>query len=134
VAAIADRAIASSRGRSLASDDQGCAHRTGRKVCGLIAVADPIKDSTAEAIAQLKREGIKVVKVTGDNHATAEALARKLGIDFEADVLPEKKAAIVKKLQDTCATVAMAGDGVNDAPALAQADVGLQWGQGLMLG
>lgn len=72
----------------------------GGKFAGLIAVADPIKDSTAEAIAQLKREGIKVVMVTGDNHATAEAVARKLGIDFEADVLPDQKAAVVKKLQN----------------------------------
>jgi Cu+-exporting ATPase len=102
----------------------------GGKCAGLIAVADPIKDSTAEAIEQLKREGIKVVMVTGDNHATAEAVARKLGIDFEADVLPDKKAAVVKKLQDAGATVAMAGDGVNDAPALAQAHVGIAMGTG----
>ncbi len=100
------------------------------KFGGLIAVADPIKDSTPEAIEQLKREGIKVVMVTGDNHATAEAVARKLGIDFEADVLPDRKAAVVKKLQDAGATVAMAGDGVNDAPALAQAHVGIAMGTG----
>ena len=102
----------------------------GGKCAGLIAVADPIKDSTAEAIEQLKREGIKVVMVTGDNHATAEAVALKLGIDFEADVLPDKKAAVVRKLQDAGATVAMAGDGVNDAPALAQAHVGIAMGTG----
>ena len=86
----------------------------GRTFAGLIAVADPIKDSTPEAIEKLKREGIKVVMVTGDNHATAEAVALKLGIDFQADVLPDKKAAVVKKLQDAGAIVAMAGDGVND--------------------
>jgi Cu+-exporting ATPase len=103
---------------------------TGGTLAGLIAVADPIKDSTVEAIAQLKREGIKVVMVTGDNHATAEAVAGKLGIDFQADVLPDKKAAFVKKLQDAGATVAMAGDGVNDAPALAQAQVGIAMGTG----
>jgi Cu+-exporting ATPase len=102
----------------------------GGKCAGLIAVADPIKESTAEAIEQLKREGIKVVMVTGDNHATAEAVARKLGIDFEADVLPDKKAEVVKKLQDAGAVVGMAGDGVNDAPALAQADVGIAMGTG----
>jgi P-type Cu+ transporter len=100
------------------------------KFAGLIAVADPIKDSTPEAIAQLKREGIKVIMVTGDNHATAEAVARKLGIEFEADVLPDKKAAVVKKLQAAGAIVAMAGDGVNDAPALAQAQVGIAMGTG----
>lgn len=100
------------------------------KFAGLIAVADPIKDSTAEAIEQLKHEGIKVVMVTGDNRNTAEAVARKLGIDFEADVLPDKKAEVVKKLQDAGATVAMAGDGVNDAPALAQAHVGIAMGTG----
>jgi len=102
----------------------------GGKFAGLIAVADPIKESTEEAIQELKREGIKVVMVTGDNHATAEAVARKLGIDFEADVLPDKKAAVVKKLQDAGAIVAMAGDGVNDAPALAQAHVGIAMGTG----
>ncbi len=102
----------------------------GGKFAGLIAVADPIKESTAEAIEQLKREGIKVVMVTGDNRNTAEAVARKLGIDFEADVLPDKKAEVVKKLQDAGATVAMAGDGINDAPALAQAHVGIAMGTG----
>ena len=102
----------------------------GRTFAGLIAVADPIKDSTPEAIEKLKREGIKVVMVTGDNHATAEAVALKLGIDFQADVLPDKKAAVVKKLQDAGAIVAMAGDGVNDAPALAQAHIGIAMGTG----
>jgi Cu+-exporting ATPase len=97
---------------------------------GLIAVADPIKDSTAEAISQLKQSGMKVVMVTGDNHTTAAGVAQKLGIDFEADVLPEKKAEVVKKLQAQGAVVAMAGDGVNDAPALAQAQVGIAMGTG----
>jgi Cu+-exporting ATPase len=100
------------------------------RCAGFVAVSDPIKDSTAEAIAQLKQEGIKVVMVTGDNHATAAAVATKLGIDFEADVLPEKKAEVVRKLQAGGAIVAMAGDGVNDAPALAQAQVGIAMGTG----
>src|SRR5258708_16015943 len=94
------------------------------RFAGLIAVADPIKASTLEAIQQLKQEGIRVVMVTGDNHTTAAAVAQKLGIDFEADVLPEKKAEVVKKLQSRGAIVTMAGDGVNDAPALAQAQIG----------
>jgi Cu+-exporting ATPase len=97
---------------------------------GLFAVADPIKESAAGAIQELKDSGIKVVMVTGDNRTTAAAVARKLGIDFEADVLPEKKAEVVKKLQAQGAIVAMAGDGVNDAPALAQAQVGIAMGTG----
>jgi Cu+-exporting ATPase len=97
---------------------------------GLIAVADPIKTSTPEAIQQLKHEGIKVVMVTGDNRITAAAVAQRLGIDIEADVLPEKKADVVKSLQAKGAVVAMAGDGVNDAPALAQAHVGIAMGTG----
>jgi Cu+-exporting ATPase len=100
------------------------------RFAGLVAVADPIKASTLEAIQQLKQEGIRVVMVTGDNHTTAAAVAQKLGIDFEADVLPEKKAEVVKKLQSQGAIVAMAGDGVNDAPALAQAHVGIAMGTG----
>jgi Cu+-exporting ATPase len=100
------------------------------RFAGFVAVSDPIKDSTAEAIEQLKKEGIKVVMVTGDNQKTAAAVAKKLGIDFEADVLPEKKAEVVKKLQAAGAIVAMAGDGVNDAPALAQAQVGIAMGTG----
>jgi Cu+-exporting ATPase len=100
------------------------------KFAGLIAVADPIKDTTLDAIQQLKKEGIRVLMVTGDNHTTAAAVAAKLGIDFEADVLPEKKAEVVKKLQAEGAIVAMAGDGVNDAPALAQANVGIAMGTG----
>ncbi|CAN5751783.1 heavy metal translocating P-type ATPase [soil metagenome] len=103
---------------------------TDGQFSGFVAVSDPIKESTAEAIEQLKKEGIKVVMVTGDNHTTAAAVAKKLGIDFEADVLPEKKAEVVKKLQATGAIVAMAGDGVNDAPALAQAHVGIAMGTG----
>jgi P-type Cu+ transporter len=100
------------------------------RFAGLIAVADPIKASTLEAIRQLKQEGLSVVMVTGDNHTTADAVAHKLGIDFEADVLPEKKAEVVKKLQAQGRIVAMAGDGVNDAPALAQAHVGIAMGTG----
>ena len=100
------------------------------RFAGLIAVADAIKASTLEAIQQLKQEGIRVVMVTGDNKTTAAAVAQKLGIDFEADVLPEKKAEVVKSLQAKGAVVAMAGDGVNDAPALAQAHVGIAMGTG----
>ena len=100
------------------------------RLAGFVAVSDPIKDSTAEAIEQLKKEGIKVVMVTGDNHKTAAAVAKKLGIDFHADVLPDKKADVIKELQAQGAIVAMAGDGVNDAPALAQAQVGIAMGTG----
>jgi Cu+-exporting ATPase len=99
-------------------------------LAGLVGVADPIRESTPLAIAELKREGIKVVMVTGDNRTTAAALAQKLGIEFEAEVLPAQKAEAVKKYQSKGAVVAMAGDGVNDAPALAQADVGIAMGTG----
>ncbi len=101
------------------------------KVAGLIGVADPIKESTPEAIRQLHHEGVTVVMLTGDSRTTAEAVARRLGIDqVEAEVLPDRKADIVKRLQAAGRVVAMAGDGVNDAPALAQADVGIAMGTG----
>ena len=102
----------------------------GNRLAGLVAVADPIKATTAEAIAQLKQQGIRVLMITGDNATTAAAVAQKLGIDFQADVLPDRKAAVVKELQAKGAIVAMAGDGVNDAPALAQAQVGIAMGTG----
>ncbi len=103
----------------------------GGKIAGAIAVADPIKATTPEAIAQLHREHIRIVMLTGDSRATAEAVARKLGIDqVEAGVLPEQKGEAVKKLQAEGHIVAMAGDGVNDAPALAQANVGIAMGTG----
>ncbi len=98
---------------------------------GLIGVADPIKDSTPEAIASLHAEGITIVMLTGDSSKTAQAVASKLDIDrVEAEVLPDQKAAIVKELQAAGKIVAMAGDGINDAPALAQAQVGIAMGTG----
>jgi Cu+-exporting ATPase len=101
------------------------------KAAGIIGVADPVKDTTVEAIEQLHREGVKVVMLTGDNRTTADAVARRVGIDrVEADVLPDQKAAVVKRLQDAGERVAMAGDGINDAPALAQAHVGIAMGTG----
>jgi Cu+-exporting ATPase len=100
------------------------------RFAGLIAVADPIKASSFEVIQQLKKGGMKIVMVTGDNHTTAAAVAGKLEIEFEADVLPGKKADVVKRLQTLGRIVAMAGDGVNDAPALAQANVGIAMGTG----
>jgi Cu+-exporting ATPase len=98
---------------------------------GLIGVADPIKKTTSEALHALREEGIEIVMVTGDSKTTAHAVARKLGIDrVEAEVLPEQKVAVVKRLQAEGRVVAMAGDGVNDAPALAAAEVGIAMGTG----
>jgi len=102
-----------------------------KEIKGLIAVADPIKGTTKDAIDALHHDGVKVVMMTGDNLTTANAVARKLGIDeVHADVLPEDKANIIKMLQDKDEIVAMAGDGINDAPALAQAHVGIAMGTG----
>jgi len=101
------------------------------QVAGTIAIADPVKESTPSALAALKKEGIRVVMLTGDNMTTAEAVARRLGItEIEADVLPEQKSAVVEKFKREGRVVAMAGDGVNDAPALAAADVGIAMGSG----
>ena len=100
------------------------------KAAGLVSVSDPIKASTPHAIRELKAAGLKIIMVTGDNTTTARAVADKLGIEFEADVLPQQKAEVVKKYQQQGSIVAMAGDGVNDAPALAQANIGIAMGTG----
>ncbi|HEY2229380.1 MAG TPA: heavy metal translocating P-type ATPase [Xanthobacteraceae bacterium] len=98
---------------------------------GIIAIADPMKPTTAEALAALTQDGVRVVMLTGDNATTARAVARRLGIaQVEAEVLPEQKSAVVEKLRREGRVVAMAGDGVNDAPALAAADVGIAMGTG----
>ena len=101
------------------------------QLAGLIGIADPIKATTRDALAQLRAEGVRVVMLTGDSRSTADAVARTLGIDeVIAEVLPAEKAAAVTRLQDEGRTVAMAGDGINDAPALAQAHVGIAMGTG----
>jgi Cu+-exporting ATPase len=101
------------------------------RIAGVVAIADQVKESTSAALTSLREEGIEVVMLTGDNRVTAEAVARTLGIDrVEADVLPDHKSDVVKRLRDQGRVVAMAGDGVNDAPALAAADVGLAMSSG----
>ena len=123
VQARADEQRAEGRGVMLVSIDG--------KLAGLIVVADPVKESAAEAIAELHREGIRIVMLTGDNRTTAEAVARRVGIDeVMAEVLPDQKQAKVEALKKEGRRVAMAGDGINDAPALAAADVGIAMGTG----
>ena len=102
-----------------------------REIVGLLGVADPIKETTPEAIRQLHEEGIKIVMLTGDNRTTAEAVSKKLQLDeIVAEVLPDQKAEWIKRFQEQGSVVAMAGDGINDAPALAQAHVGIAMGTG----
>lgn len=101
-----------------------------RRLAGLVAVADPVKASSAQVVNDLKRSGITVLMVTGDNKTTAAAVAERLGIAYEAEVSPEGKAEVVRRLQKEGKKVAMAGDGVNDAPALAAAEVGIAMGTG----
>jgi Cu+-exporting ATPase len=101
------------------------------KVAAVIAIADPVKNTTPAALNALSKEGVRVVMLTGDNKTTADAVARRLGItEVEAEVLPDQKSAVVTKLQKEGRSVAMAGDGVNDAPALAAAEVGIAMGTG----
>jgi Cu+-exporting ATPase len=103
----------------------------GGRAAGLVAIADPVKDTTPAALDGLRADGLRVVMLTGDNRRTAEAIARRLGItDVEADVMPDRKKEVIEKLRREGRVVAMAGDGVNDAPALAAADVGLAMGTG----
>jgi Cu+-exporting ATPase len=101
------------------------------RAAGILAIADPIKQTTQAALAQLRDENIRIVMLTGDNRTTAEAVAARLGIkEVEAGVLPDGKNAVVRKLRSEGRIVAMAGDGVNDAPALAEADIGIAMGTG----
>jgi len=126
VAALADRADAL-RGDGATAIFVGIDGRPA----GILAIADPIKASTPKALAALRADGIHVVMLTGDNRTTAQAVARRLGIEsVEAEVLPDQKSAVVTKLKRDGRIVAMAGDGVNDAPALAAADVGIAMGSG----
>jgi Cu+-exporting ATPase len=128
----ADIATLEERANKLRSDGQTVMFvAIDGKAAGFVGVADPIKETTAHAIQSLRQEGVHIVVVTGDNERTARAVAGKLGIDdVIAGVLPDQKAEKVKSLQNEGKVVAMAGDGVNDAPALAQADVGIAMGTG----
>ena len=127
-----DPGTASARADALRSDGQTVMFvAVDLQLAGLIGVADPVKPTTREAIDALHAEGITVVMLTGDNQTTAAAVARAIGIDrVEADVLPDQKAAVVQRLRQDGVRVAMAGDGINDAPALAAADVGIAMGTG----
>src|ERR1035438_1061015 len=103
------------------------------KYAGSLAVADPIKDSSGDTVRALKHQGLHVVMLTGDSHTTAASIAQQLGLkedEFEAEVLPEGKLEVIRKLQQQGRVVAMAGDGINDAPAPAKADVGIAMGTG----
>jgi Cu+-exporting ATPase len=101
------------------------------KLAGLIAVADPVRETTPEAIRLLHADGLRIIMLTGDGRTTARAVARGIGIDeVVAEVLPHEKSEVIKRLQREGRTVAMTGDGINDAPALAQADVGIALGTG----
>jgi Cu+-exporting ATPase len=101
------------------------------QIAGTIAIADRVRPTTAAALSALREQGIRVVMLTGDNLITAQAVAKTLGIDeIEADVLPDRKSAVVERLRKEGRVVAMAGDGINDAPALAAADVGIAMGTG----
>jgi Cu+-exporting ATPase len=140
--ALGNRALMESLGVALTgADDRAETLRTDGqtvmfvavdgRLAGLIGVADPVKESTPDAIRVLRDQGIRIVVVTGDSATTAKAVARRLGLDeVIAQVLPDEKVNVVKRLQSEGRTVAMAGDGVNDAPALAQADVGIAMGTG----
>ena len=135
--ALLDELGIATAGRERRAEERRAAGQTvmfvgvGKELAGLLAVADPIKGSTPEALARLHGEGLRVAMVTGDNRATAAAVAQELGLDdVFADVLPERKAEVVRELQAKGHKVAMAGDGINDAPALAQAEVGIAMGTG----
>jgi Cu+-exporting ATPase len=133
---LADRKIAADRWRPQMEKSQAQGQTVmivavDGQVAGLLGVADPIRATTTEAIQQLHQDGLRIIMLTGDNRATAEAVARQLGIDeVMAEVLPQEKHAVVQKLQSEGHIVAMAGDGINDAPALAQADIGIAMGTG----
>ncbi|HXV62832.1 MAG TPA: heavy metal translocating P-type ATPase [Vicinamibacteria bacterium] len=128
----ADFSAAAERAETIRRDGQTAVFvAIDGKLAGVLGIADPIKETSREAIEHLHEDGVSVIMLTGDNRTTAEWVASKLGIDrFEAEVLPDEKAAIVKRLQSEGRRVAMAGDGINDAPALAQADVGIAMGTG----
>jgi Cu+-exporting ATPase len=127
-----DPAGLTGRAEELRTDGQGVMMvAVDRTAAGLIAVADPIKESAVGALEALHADRIRTVMLTGDSRTTAEAIGRKLGLDeIVAEVLPDQKAAVIRDLQDKDRVVAMAGDGINDAPALAQAQVGIAMGTG----